>query len=118
MNRKPRSSGEYGGVKWVQARICDVLKNRSMATLTKLAYFTLSSDGCPTGEFFYTKREMQDRIDYGSFTCADHTPQPEGYLQWHSWADRMSRTHRQLRCSQCGLFKIWVPRKQRITSRR
>jgi hypothetical protein len=41
----------------------------------------------------------------------DHTPTPEGYLQWHAWARKMSRTHRQERCSGCGLYAIWVPRK-------
>lgn len=47
-------------------------------------------------------------------TCADHTPnQPSGYVQWHVWAARMSRTHRQVRCPQCLLWQIWVPRRIR-----
>lgn len=46
--------------------------------------------------------------------CSHHTPnQPEGYLQWHSWAARMSKTHRQIRCEGCGLFQIWVPKQKR-----
>ena len=42
-------------------------------------------------------------------TCR-HTPCPEGYIAWHSWAERKSKTHRQLRCPSCGLFAVWVPR--------
>lgn len=36
-----------------------------------------------------------------------HTPCPEGYLQWHAWADKMSKTHKQVRCPGCGLWAIW-----------
>lgn len=43
--------------------------------------------------------------------CEQHTASPGGYLQWHSWAARMSRTHRQVRCTFCGLWEVWVPRK-------
>lgn len=46
-------------------------------------------------------------------TCTDHTPQPAGYLHWHSWAQRMSRTHRQLTCDQCNRWMIWAPKEQR-----
>lgn len=46
----------------------------------------------------------------GDETCADHTPCPEGYLAWHAWAGRMSRTgHRQVKCPGCGLWAIWLP---------
>ncbi len=45
-------------------------------------------------------------------TCADHTPCPEDYLQWHSWATRMHRTHRQRVCEECGRWAIWEPRRQ------
>lgn len=41
----------------------------------------------------------------------DHTPCPEGYLEWHSWAESMSKTHRQVRCGGCGLYAIWEPKK-------
>ena len=37
-----------------------------------------------------------------------HTPRPAGYIGWHAWARRMSRTHRQLICSGCGRYKVWV----------
>lgn len=37
-----------------------------------------------------------------------HTPQPEGYMQWHAWADAMMKAGwRQRRCPQCGLWAIW-----------
>lgn len=41
----------------------------------------------------------------------DHTSCPEGYLEWHSWAEFMSKTHRQVRCCGCGLYAIWEPKK-------
>jgi hypothetical protein len=41
--------------------------------------------------------------------AAQHTPEPDGYVVWHFWADEMSKTHDQQRCPGCGLWKIWVP---------
>jgi hypothetical protein len=42
-------------------------------------------------------------------TCADHTPQPEGYLQWHNWAEKMHEAGKtQIRCNECGNLSIWV----------
>jgi Fe-S-cluster-containing hydrogenase component 2 len=40
----------------------------------------------------------------------DHTPCPEGYIQWHAWADKMAKTHKQRKCAGCGLYTIWEPR--------
>ena len=40
----------------------------------------------------------------------DHTPQPEGYIQWHSWAEEMAKTHKQRKCSGCGKYSIWEPK--------
>ena len=40
-----------------------------------------------------------------------HEPEPQGYMQWHEWARKKSKTHRQVQCDGCGLFKIWVPKK-------
>jgi hypothetical protein len=40
--------------------------------------------------------------------CDDHMDGPDSYLHWHDWASRMGRTHMQLRCAGCGLYKIWV----------
>lgn len=45
--------------------------------------------------------------------CPDrihHTESPAGYNQWHFWAREMSRTHRQIKCTGCGLYVIWVPK--------
>lgn len=36
-----------------------------------------------------------------------HTPCPSGYVEWHDWAAKMSETHKQVRCSGCGLYAIW-----------
>lgn len=46
-----------------------------------------------------------------------HTPEPmheSDYMGWHAWARRMSKTHKQRRCPECGLFAIWVPRTRRL----
>lgn len=42
--------------------------------------------------------------------AAKHTPCPTSYSGWHDWADRMARTHDQVRCDGCGKFAIWVPK--------
>jgi hypothetical protein len=39
-----------------------------------------------------------------------HTPCPEGYVEWHEWADTMSKTHAQVRCRVCGKCVIWLPK--------
>jgi len=41
---------------------------------------------------------------------ADHTQAPKAYVPWHAWAIEKGRTHRQIRCKGCDLYKIWVPR--------
>lgn len=39
-----------------------------------------------------------------------HTPSPSGYIQWHNWAEKKMRTHRQRHCPTCGRLAIWVPK--------
>lgn len=49
--------------------------------------------------------------NYGNCPNKDHhTPHPEGYLQWHEWANKMSETHEQKQCPSCGLWAIWEPK--------
>lgn len=48
--------------------------------------------------------------------CPDrihHTDAPTGYIQWHSWAKKMALTHKQVKCTGCDLYVIWVPKKQK-----
>ena len=40
----------------------------------------------------------------------DHTPSPPGYLEWHAWAKKMGKTHKQATCTRCGFWAIWEPR--------
>ena len=49
-------------------------------------------------------------VEPAKIKCADHTPCPELYMQWHDWAEEMTVTHKQVTCPDCGLFKIWVPK--------
>ena len=39
-------------------------------------------------------RRMKSEMEPGT-TCADHTPCPDTYIRWQSWADGMSQTHQQ-----------------------
>ncbi len=41
---------------------------------------------------------------------AAHTPAPSAYLDWHDWARRMEKTHRQVMCNGCGRYLIWRPK--------
>lgn len=39
----------------------------------------------------------------------EHTEQPEGYLDWMSWADRHHKDGwRQKKCPGCGFYAIWI----------
>jgi hypothetical protein len=42
--------------------------------------------------------------------ATNHTPRPAGYAAWHEWAERMSRTHEQQRCPDCGRWAVWAKR--------
>lgn len=42
----------------------------------------------------------------------EHTLCPTGYTAWHEWAEKMSETHRNIRCKGCGYWAIWIPLKQ------
>jgi hypothetical protein len=33
--------------------------------------------------------------------------EPEGYVQWHHWAERMSKRYVQEKCQKCGLYHLW-----------
>lgn len=39
-----------------------------------------------------------------------HTKAPTGYIAWHEWAEKKSKTHKQERCPTCGFFSIWKKR--------
>lgn len=45
----------------------------------------------------------------------DHMPQPQGYIEWHAWAETMTKTHRQRQCPGCGLYAIWEPKGTQAT---
>jgi len=33
--------------------------------------------------------------------------EPVGYVQWHEWAEKMSKNYVQEQCPGCGRFSIW-----------
>lgn len=58
-----------------------------------------------------TIREKHERVGFNHRHCPRielHTSCPEGYIQWHAWAERMMKTHKQKRCPECGFWSIWV----------
>lgn len=58
---------------------------------------------------------MQDEHAVLSSACPlrdAHTPSPSHYSDWHDWAERMKQTHEQVRCAGCGLWLVWVPKKE------
>jgi hypothetical protein len=40
----------------------------------------------------------------------EHEPTPRGYTDFFEWADEKAKTHENVPCAACGLFKIWVDR--------
>lgn len=52
--------------------------------------------------------EAKIYIDAECENWENHTPEPPGHLQWHAWAEEKSKTHMQIKCEGCGLYKIWV----------
>ncbi len=42
--------------------------------------------------------------------CDEHAVGPDNYVARQDWFKMMAKTHRQLRCDGCGLWKIWVPK--------
>lgn len=37
-----------------------------------------------------------------------HTKMPEGYVAFAETADKLIKTHRQIRCPGCGFLTLWV----------
>lgn len=48
-------------------------------------------------------------------TCADHNDtalgMPVNYLGRSLWYEETVKTHTQHRCDECGLWRIWIPKK-------
>jgi hypothetical protein len=36
-----------------------------------------------------------------------HETGPEGYIHWHAWAEEKTKTHKQRKCPDCGLWLLW-----------
>ena len=57
------------------------------------------------------ERELQAVKDTKCPNVKNHTKCPTAYNHWNYWANRMRKTHKQIKCPDCGRFAIWVPRK-------
>jgi hypothetical protein len=44
---------------------------------------------------------------------AEHCYGPRGYVDWHDWADRRRKTHRQKQC-ECGYWLLMEPKKAKV----
>lgn len=63
-----------------------------------------------------SKHGVAGTIERGMSSCADHTKRTgmagalsNDYGHWIDWATEMSKAHAQVRCDECGLWKIWLP---------
>lgn len=36
--------------------------------------------------------------------------EPLTYVEWFKWAAEMNKTHKQVRCKECGKFTEWIKR--------
>lgn len=45
--------------------------------------------------------------------CRPPSDEPQDYMQWHTWARNKSKSHRQVRCREHGLFHNWVKKRRR-----
>jgi len=57
------------------------------------------------------------RIERSAKECI-HTPTPPGYAEHHEWMQKASKTHSQIKCLHCGLWAIWLPKKEALAIRR
>lgn len=53
-------------------------------------------------------RQASTAVPIHAMKCSKHTKAPSGYMEWYYWAERKSKTHKQIKCPDCGLFKIWI----------
>lgn len=63
-------------------------------------------------------RNFKTTITIECENMTKHTPCPSGYVDWHNWAEKKSKTHKQIRCPVCDTLAIWVPKKRQPDSER
>lgn len=57
------------------------------------------------------------RVQRSAKKCV-HTPQPDDYFRGFEWAQQASKTHSQVRCPHCGLWAVWLPKREAQAIRR
>ena len=68
----------------------------------------LPSDHGRTGRCMTPSKERTRRPK-----CRRPKDEPEGYLQWHTWAKKKDKTHYVVRCREHDLYHVWLPRTRR-----
>lgn len=58
----------------------------------------------------YIDDETKSPAKRAKFPACRPPKEPQGYLAWHEWAERKSKTHKQVRCREHGLFHNWIRR--------
>ena len=49
--------------------------------------------------------------------CENHTPCPTAYIEWHEWAEKKGKTHKQALCPDCKSLAVWVPKSKMDTEK-
>ncbi len=71
-------------------------------------YIYISFDGWDKRQFPIPPK----RIKQVEGECR-HTPMPSGYIARMNWAKACGKTHRQVKCPNCGLYVVWVRKVKR-----
>ena len=72
---------------------------------TPCGYSNWEDHGVKYGYLNFYKKKIIDEIREKN--CR-HTKHPKNYQEHSDWADKMQKTHFQIKCPNCGLYALWV----------
>ena len=63
-----------------------------------------------TNKLLQPPNNFQDGGSFGQVEdwCKFHTKQPSEYYLFDEWAKKMGKTHNQVKCPNCGYYKLWI----------